>query len=167
MSRPSIAPSAAQAPQSEIAQTMNALRAIVRALRLETRAIEQQLGISLAQLWVLQILNERAGQSLNELAAATATHQSSVSVVVRRLVERGLVHRSKHVKDRRRLRLGVTEAGRALLRTAPLTVQMKLVRGLRQLAPERRGQLATLMRDWLAAAGLDPATPPMLMEDEP
>ena len=167
MNSSSVGRSAAARQRPDITQTMNGLRAIVRALRIETRAIERQLGISLAQLWVLQILNEHSPQSVNSLATVTATHQSSVSVVVSRLVERHLVKRSTDGKDRRRVRLELTEAGRALLRTAPATVQTKLIRGLHRLAPERGVQLAQLMRDWLAAAGLGVDTiPPMLMEDE-
>ena len=157
----------AAAEQRTIAEVMDGIRAVVRALRLNTRAIEQQLGISLAQLWVLQILAERPADSLNELAIATATHQSSVSVVVRRLVERELVTRSPANQDKRRVRIELTEAGRALLVKAPPTVQVSLVAGIRRLPPERREQLAALMREWLTASGLDlSTTPPMLMEDD-
>jgi DNA-binding MarR family transcriptional regulator len=155
------------ADQRMIGEVMDGIRAVVRALRLNTRAIEKQLGISLAQLWVLQILAERPADSLNELAIATATHQSSVSVVVRRLVERELVTRTMAHEDKRRVRIELTEAGRALLVKAPPTVQVSLVAGLRRLAPERREQLAILMREWLTASGLDlSGTQPMLMEDE-
>ena len=35
-----------------IAEIMDGVRAVVRALRINTRAIEKQMGISLAQLWV-------------------------------------------------------------------------------------------------------------------
>src|SRR3954468_1561265 len=97
-------PAAPAAPdQRAIADVMDGIRSVVRALRLNTRAIEKQLGISLAQLWVLQILGERSAESLNELAVATATHQSSVSVVVRRLVERELVTRTTAQSDKRRV----------------------------------------------------------------
>lgn len=153
--------------QRVIGEVMDGIRAVVRALRLNTRAIEKQLGISLAQLWVLQILAERPADSLNELAVATATHQSSVSVVVRRLVDRELVTRTTAPDDKRRVRIELTEAGRALLVKAPPTVQVSLVAGLRRMAPERREQLAALMREWLTGGGLDlSATPPMLMEDD-
>jgi MarR family transcriptional regulator, lower aerobic nicotinate degradation pathway regulator len=162
--------STAPTPAAElqtIAEVMDAIRAIVRALRLNTRAIEKQLGISLAQLWVLQLLAEKPAESLNDLAVATATHQSSVSVVVRRLVERGFATRTTAHKDKRRVRIELTDAGRSLLGNAPPTVQVSLIGGLRRLAPERRDQLATLMRDWLAASGLDMTNaPPMLMEDD-
>src|SRR5436189_2040003 len=95
-----------------IAEVMDGIRTVVRALRINTRAIEKQMGISLAQLWVLQILAERPADSLNELALATATHQSSVSVVVRRLVERELVTRTTANRDKRRVRIELTESGR-------------------------------------------------------
>ena len=98
---------------------MNAVRSIVRALRVNTRAIELKMGISLAQLFVLQQLAERPADSLNELADRTATHQSSVSVVVRRLVERGLVSRTTSTVDKRRIEIAVTAAGRALRQRGP------------------------------------------------
>ena len=161
-----LAPSPA-ADQRAIADVMDGIRAVVRALRINTRAIEKQLGISLAQLWVLQILAERPAESLNELAVATATHQSSVSVVVRRLVERALVTRTTAHRDKRRVRIELTEAGRSLLAKAPPTVQITLVNGFGHLSPDRRQDLASLMREWLTESGLDVnTTPPMLMEDD-
>jgi len=157
----------AAAEQRTIAQIMDGIRTVVRALRLNTRAIEKQMGISLAQLWVLQILAERPADSLNELAVATATHQSSVSVVVRRLLERELVTRTTPNEDKRRVRIELTEAGRSLLGKAPPTVQVSLIAGLRRMAPEKRDQLARLMHEWLKAAGMDLSeAPPMLMEDD-
>jgi DNA-binding MarR family transcriptional regulator len=153
--------------QRAIAEVMDSIRAVVRALRINTRAIEKQLGISLAQLWVLQLLQERPADSLNELALATATHQSSVSVVVRRLVERSLVTRTTVSADKRRVRIELTEAGKNLLGKAPPTVQITLIAGLRRMAPEHRQQLAKLMREWLNGSGVDlSSAPPMLMEDD-
>src|SRR5215471_2765435 len=111
------------APAYPIERSMNAVRSIVRALRINTRAIELKMGISLAQLFVLQQLAERAADSLNDLAERTATHQSSVSVVVRRLVERGLVSRTASANDRRRIEIDVTPSGRSLLADAPPTIQ--------------------------------------------
>lgn len=160
-------PSSESAEQHALNEVMDAIRSIVRALRLNTRAIERQLGVSLAQLWVLQILKDRPAESLNELAIATATHQSSVSVVVRRLVDASLVTRTTASEDKRRVRIELTDAGRSLLERAPKTVQMELMTGLQRMSGERRVQLAELMRQWLTASGLDLSiTPPMLMEDE-
>jgi DNA-binding MarR family transcriptional regulator len=145
---------------------MNAIRSVVRALRVNTRAIELRMGMSLAQLFVLQQLAARPSDSLNDLAERTATHQSSVSVVVRRLVERGLVARTPSAADKRRVEIQVTAAGRALLEEAPMTVSGRLVAGMTQMRPEDQAHLADLLETWLKISGVDLAVAPMLGEDD-
>jgi DNA-binding MarR family transcriptional regulator len=147
-------------------RSMNAVRSIVRALRINTRAIELKMGISLAQLFVLQQLAEKPADSLNELADRTATHQSSVSVVVRRLVERGYVTRTASSADKRRIEIAVTQSGRELLAGAPMTIQTQLVNALRDMPREDQNSLADLLERWLIAAKIDFASPPMLGEDD-
>jgi DNA-binding MarR family transcriptional regulator len=149
-----------------IERSMNAVRSIVRALRINTRAIELKMGISLAQLFVLQQLAERPADSLNELAERTATHQSSVSVVVRRLVERGFVSRTASATDKRRIEISVTPAGRLLLAGAPVTVSTQLVDALQLMTAAERDTLGSLLERWVRDAHIDLATPPMLGEDE-
>jgi DNA-binding MarR family transcriptional regulator len=145
---------------------MNAVRSIVRALRLNTREIESKIGMSLAQLFVLQVLAEKPASSLNELAARTATHQSSVSVVVRRLVDKGYVSRTRSTVDQRRIDLDVTMNGRAILAGAPATVQARLVSGLRGLSPDELIALAGQLHRWLDNAGIDLSAAPMFGETE-
>lgn len=149
-----------------IARSMNAVRSIVRALRINTRAIELKMGISLAQLFVLQQLAERSAASLNELAERTATHQSSVSVVVRRLVERGFVSRTSSTADKRRIEIELTPEGKRLLEGAPVTIQTQMMNALQRMRPDDRSLLADLLERWLKEAKIDFATPPMLGEVE-
>src|ERR1700755_1581370 len=158
--------SAVASDRQTVERAMNAVRSIVRAQRINTRAIELKMGISLAQLFVLQQLAERPSDSLNDLAERTATHQSSVSVVVRRLVERGLVSRTSSSADKRRIEIDLTPAGRALLTDAPTTIQMQLINGLSHMSGDEQGELADLLEDWLRAAKIDLAAPPMLGEFE-
>ena len=134
-------------------------------MRVTSRAIERDAGLSLAQLYVLEQLAERDAASLNELADRTATHQSSVSVVVQRLVTQGFVTRTPSPTDRRVLLLAITDLGRERLARAPSSTQSQLVEGLRGLDPARVEQLATLMGEWLSAAGLFDAEPPMMEAD--
>lgn len=151
---------------SDIRRSMDAIRAVVRSLRLNTRAIEQKIGISLAQLYVLQQVAERPAESLNDLAERTATHQSSVSVVVRRLVDRGLVSRRSSTVDKRRVQIAVTPAGHAVLKGAPRTIQLRLVTAMDSLSPAERHQLAELLERWLGAAGISYTSPPMMGEED-
>jgi DNA-binding MarR family transcriptional regulator len=159
------APTTANADQS-IERSMNAVRSVVRALRINTRAIESKMGISLAQLFVLQQLADRPANSLNELAERTATHQSSVSVVVRRLVDNGYVLRTTSPVDKRRIEIQVTPSGRELLDGAPTTIQLQLVSSLRTMSQSDQATLADLLERWLREAKIDIAAPPMLGEDD-
>jgi DNA-binding MarR family transcriptional regulator len=88
----------------QLTGTLDAIRRIIRVLRRSSRRSEQQVGIGGAQLFVLQQLADAPAGSINDLAARTYTHQSSVSVVVRRLVEQGLVARQASASDRHRYR---------------------------------------------------------------
>lgn len=149
-----------------IESAMNSVRSIVRAMRMNTREIEAKIGMSLAQLFVLQVLAERPAGSLNELAARTATHQSSVSVVVRRLVDKGYVSRTKSMIDQRRVDLDVTQNGRAILSGAPTTVQARLLAGLRRMPPSDLRALSAQLERWLGDGGIDLSPAPMLGETE-
>jgi DNA-binding MarR family transcriptional regulator len=151
----------------QITASMNAIRSIVRALRVSSRMIENKMGISGAQLFVMQQLAEKPANSLNELAERTATHQSSVSVVVRRLVDHGYVSRTTSDADRRRVELALTDKGRDVLAGAPTTVQVKLLRGARALTPDEKKAMAELLQAWVQASGLEDGAPPLLMDDSP
>lgn len=96
-------------------------------MRLSGRAAERTLGVNAAQLFVLQKLAEDPAQSLAELAGRTRTDPSSVSVVVSRLVRRGLVSREASADDARRVEISLTATGRGLLRRAPRTAQSQLL----------------------------------------
>src|SRR5208337_3479810 len=108
-------------------RVMDAIRCIVQALRLFDRAAERQAGISGAQVFVLHKLSDGKPVSLNELASRTHTHQSSVSVVAQKLVDRKLIARSKSSGDGRRLDLSITPEGRKVLRSSPASAQDRLI----------------------------------------
>ena len=100
---------------SDTRAVLDSVRRIVRALHESSRAAEKQVGVTGAQLFVLQKLAEAPGLSLNEIAARTHTHQSSVSTVVSRLVARGLVLRAPAAADARRLELRLSAEGRRVI----------------------------------------------------
>jgi MarR family transcriptional regulator, lower aerobic nicotinate degradation pathway regulator len=129
----------------EAREVLNALRQIVRSLRVSSRNAEQRVGLSGAQLFVLQCLSRHSPCSVNELAAHTATDQSSVSVVVSRLVAAGHVKRSASEIDRRRVQLSLTSSGRALLSKAPEAAQDRLLAALTRLEKSQLRSLSKLL----------------------
>jgi len=123
---------------------LDSIRRIVQLLR-ESSHDAGKHGLSGAQLFVLQTLAETPGLSLNELAERTRTHQSSVSVVVARLVEHGLVERGKAPHDGRRMQLRLSPEGTNRIRTAPRTAQERLVAAVDALPQAARARLAAVL----------------------
>ena len=133
-----------------ISEVVDCIRAIVRELRVSSRDAEQRLGIHGAQLYALQQLADGPAHSLAELAERTRTDSSSVSVVVSRLVERGLVKRTADADDRRRIVLALTASGRALVKRAPRSAHERIATAAQALSTR---DLDALARGLSAIAG--------------
>ena len=126
----------------DVGVILDSLRSIVRELRIASREAEQRVGIHGAQLHALRQLADSPTMSLTELADRTHTDISSVSVVVSRLVEQGLVTRKSADDDRRRLSLTLTARGRGLIRRAPETGASRLLRAAAHLSDREVHTLA-------------------------
>ncbi|HEX6536648.1 MAG TPA: MarR family transcriptional regulator [Gemmatimonadaceae bacterium] len=158
--------SPARAPRQpdELTAALDGIRRIVQALRVSARAAERRLGISGAQLFVLHTLSEAPAESLNDLAARTFTHQSSVSVVVDRLVRRKLVSRTRSPEDGRRVVLELTPAGRRLIRSSPEVAQIRLIEALRALPASDCRSLSRMLHRIVRDMGVTDL-PGMLFEE--
>jgi DNA-binding MarR family transcriptional regulator len=162
----SLAPGGTPVRAKDVNAVLDGIRRIVRALRDSSTDVERRLGISGAQLFVLQVLRDSPAESLNDLAARTHTHQSSVSVVVARLVDRGLVSRERSDVDARRVRLALTQEGEDLVRNAPEPVQRRLIEALEKLPADEVASLSRGLSDLTRVMGVSDQPPDMLFDSD-
>ena len=146
--------------------SLNAIRRILRALRLAARQTQVKSGLSAAQLFVLRSLQDGQAASLVELAERTMTDRTSVSAVVDRLLASKLVSRQTSTEDRRRAAIAITKIGRARLKRAPLPPTALLMAGLDRLPPAQLRALALGLRALSEEMGLTDDPAGMLFEDE-
>jgi DNA-binding MarR family transcriptional regulator len=151
---------------SDSQRILDSIRRLVRMLRVSDRQAQAELGVSGAQLFVLTELGKTPALSLNDLASRTLTDQSSVSVVVTRLVEAGLVTRDRDARDARRLVLNLTRSGRALLQKAPPVAQERLLAVFDRLNGGERKRFADTFEQIVENAGADEGPAPMLFEED-
>lgn len=156
-----------QQERVEIREVLNSFRRIVRCLRIASRRAEQQVGLSGAQLFVLQCLSRQNPCSVKELAVRTATDQSSVSVVVSRLVALGHVHRAPSKEDRRITALSLTRTGQKLIEAAPDVPQSRLILALAGLPVGDLQALARILSQVVRAAEVAHLAPALFFEDHP
>jgi DNA-binding MarR family transcriptional regulator len=151
----------------EVSAVLNAVRRVVHALHESSRLAEKHVGLTGAQLFVLQTLAGSPGISVNELAARTHTHQSSVSTVAARLVDQHLVRRSRSAEDGRQVVLTLAPRGRRLLERAPDVAQHRLIRAVHRLPAPRRRALAATLTELVTAMDLVQRVPAMFLESSP
>jgi DNA-binding MarR family transcriptional regulator len=149
----------------DLTTALDALRRIVRALGVSSRTAEHTAGITGAQLLVLQRLSESPAHSLNDLAERTFTHQSTVSVVVDRLVARRFVKRERSKEDARKILLSLTSTGRTALRKAPPPAQTQLIDALRRLPRRQLRSIAEGLAATATTMGLAEVAPGLLFDD--
>jgi DNA-binding MarR family transcriptional regulator len=152
---------------ADVRAALDALRRIVQALRLGAGTVERRAGLTTAQLFALQQIAAHPGGSVNDVAALTFTHQSSVSVVIQRLVAARLVVKVRSPDDRRRHHLAPTARGRRVLRSAPVVVQQRLISALASLRRADRAAVARVLGEIAASMTPEgsPSHPPMLFEE--
>jgi DNA-binding MarR family transcriptional regulator len=143
--------------------THAALRAIRRILRANdqgSRALASATGLTPSQILVLQTIERQGETTPSAIARRLQFGQATVTNIVDRLEEAGLVSRRRNDRDRRQTLLRPTAQGRDILDTAPDLLQQRFQDGFEGLpAWEQAMILAALERlgEILDASDIDAA----------
>ncbi|MBE9004224.1 MarR family transcriptional regulator [Fortiea sp. LEGE XX443] len=93
------------------AKVMETVPLVMRFIRKEMR-IHNAGFLSIPQLRSLAFINRNPGASLSDLAEHLGVTAATASVTTERLVQRNLVQREHHPKERRRVVLNLTDEGK-------------------------------------------------------
>ncbi len=123
------------------------LRKIVRAMEIQSRQLQRECALTSPQLVLLREIVLREETAIGTLASHVSLSNATVTGIVDRLEQRGLVVRNRNAKDRRQVLISSTEAGRALCQKAPPLMQEKFLTALSRLQDwEQTQMLAALSR---------------------
>lgn len=117
------------------------LRIVIRAAQRHSAWIEKQCGVSGAQLWVMQELQDTPSLRVGELAEKLAMHQTTTSNLIDALVKREYVIKTRDRDDQRVVRLTLSTAGKKLLKRAPTPARGLLPEALHKLNRQRLAEL--------------------------
>ncbi|MDU8913503.1 MarR family winged helix-turn-helix transcriptional regulator [Aestuariicoccus sp. MJ-SS9] len=148
------------APLDRTDESLIALRRILRATELYARDLAHAVGLSPAQLRVLQIVDQKTSATPKALAKQMGVSQATVTSLVDKLVAQKLVERVPSELDRRQTNVVVTELGHSRLTDAPDALQQRYVRAFMKLADWEQAQLVSSLErvaDMLDAKGIDAA----------
>ncbi|MFP5259030.1 MAG: MarR family winged helix-turn-helix transcriptional regulator [Acidobacteriota bacterium] len=97
------------------------------------------------ELRSLAFLRHNPGSNLTDLAEYIGVSLPSMSKLVDTLTTRGFIERTPDVSDRRRVRLGLTEAGLAILAKAREAVKASFAAKLARLTPQEVATITASM----------------------
>ena len=139
-------------------ESLIALRRILRATELYARHLAQAVGLTPAQLRVLQIVDEKGSATPKALSDQMGVSQATITSLVDKLVASKLVERVQSERDRRQTNVVVTEAGHERLGHAPDALQQRYVRAFEAMADWEQAMLVAAMErvaDMLDARNID------------
>ncbi len=109
--------------------------------------------VTLTQYRSLVVLASRGPQTMATLAEAVAVTAPTASRLCDRLVRKGLVRRRTDHKDRRQVRIGLTEAGRALIDAVSARRRVEIAELLASIPPKTQRSVATALAQLAESAG--------------
>ena len=137
---------AIQSSVSECAgEVLETVPLVMRTIRGQLRRYSAR-EVSVPHFRTLGYLNRHEGTSLSEVAEHIGLSLPSMSELIDGLVDRGLVLRRTHPEDRRRITLGLSDNGRATLRTANEATASYLETRFRELSAAERAKVVEAMR---------------------
>lgn len=105
-----------------------------------------QVGLTVSQLGVLEVLHHVGPMCQKEIGEKLLTSGGNVTMVVDNLEKRSLVQRRRETSDRRFVTVHLTEEGRRLIEGYFPDHARAITRGLSALSPEEQRELARLCK---------------------
>lgn len=144
-------------------QIVVSIRRIVRAIELHSKSLVATVGLTSPQLSVLKTLAAMGEGTPTSLAKALKLSQPTVSGIVDRLTQRGLVERSRVDGDRRKSGVRLTSEGAQVVVSAPSLLQERFLLELSRLESwEQTMLLSSLQRIAVLMDAEDVSATPLL-----
>lgn len=146
--------------RTQTLQLEKAIRRIVRANDMQSRAMVKQCGLTSAQIVVCRGIVELGEVTTTALSAYADLSAATVVTILDNLEERGIIQRYRSIADRRIVHTRLTESGRALIGKAPRPLGDIALARLKALNADSRRALienAVELADLLERAARDPA----------
>ncbi|MBI1197060.1 MAG: MarR family transcriptional regulator [Phenylobacterium sp.] len=133
--------------ENRVASALIAIRRIVRAAEFAARKLAATSGLTASQMVVLQIIGRTGRPSAGAIADQARLSQATVTALLDKLEEKGLIARSRDPGDRRRVTVALTPPGIDALSVRPDVLQNRFAERFEKLESwEQAAIIAALER---------------------
>jgi len=126
-----------------VRQIIFQIRRLTQAKQLYTKELNKKYQVSASQLNCLLALYENGPLPPSQIAKHIMVKSSTVTGIIDRLEQKGLVNRTRTSTDRRVITIELTHSGKTLAENAPPPIQQKVLEGLRSLPKSEMEKIVT------------------------
>ncbi|NQY87263.1 MAG: MarR family transcriptional regulator [Colwellia sp.] len=118
-----------------------ALRKVIRAIDLHSKHLNKTSGLTSPQLLIMLEIDKASGVNSSQVAKNVNLSAATVTNIIDRLENKGLIIRVRNTEDKRKVALYLTENGQAILLNAPQPLQEHFIKNFANLAQWEQSQM--------------------------
>ncbi|ABI71789.1 MarR family winged helix-turn-helix transcriptional regulator [Shewanella frigidimarina] len=122
-------------------QLLISLRRVIRAIDIHSRQLNKLSGLTGPQLMVIQKIDQLDAPLAKQIAQEINLSAATVTTIIDRLENRGMVIRTRSETDKRKVHLSLSDAGKTLLNSAPKPLQEHFIMRYQNLEEWEQSQL--------------------------
>lgn len=130
-----------------------ALRRIIRATDMHSKRVSKESGLTTAQVIILQAIRELGQVTTGRISDQVNLSQGTVTTILDRLEQRGLIERYRSDRDRRVVHARLTETGLTALQKAPPLLHHRFIQCFAGLDSSKQSQIVRTLEDVAAMLG--------------
>jgi DNA-binding MarR family transcriptional regulator len=128
-------------------EVLIALRRIIRATDLQSKALGKSVGLTIPQIIVLRAILDMGEVTTGQISNRVSLSQATVTTILDRLEGRGLLERYRSASDRRVVHTRLTTAGKRALRKAPPLLHERFLTRFGSLDRKRQIAIVNVLED--------------------
>jgi DNA-binding MarR family transcriptional regulator len=132
-------------PTGETLQFMQRMWELVHALDVRSKRMIKTIGVTGPQRLVIRIIGQNPNSTASQIATTLGKHPSTLTGVLARLQQRGMITREADAEDRRRARFALTPSGRKIDKLQKGTVEAAVRRSLSRSPDSSVDAMRTLL----------------------
>lgn len=117
------------------------LRRIIHATDLQSRRVAKECGLTIPQVMVLNSIDLLGDVTVKRISDEVSLSQATVTTILNRLEDRGLLERVRNAEDKRIVNARLTPAGKTALAASPPLLHEHFIERFEQLSKQEKARI--------------------------
>lgn len=122
------------------------LRRIIHATDLQSRRIAKDCGLTIPQVMVLNSIDQLGDVTVKRISDEVSLSQATVTTILNRLEDRGLLERVRNSDDKRIVNARLTPTGKAALAASPPLLHESFIQRFERLSKQEKASILAALK---------------------